>query len=279
METIQRSVFKYKRHSVYHRHMAARGQYAKGVAKREEISRRRLEVIARNGYRRTSVQGARRGGRTQPGRTAALLQLEGGALPGDPAQARRGRRGHDFLLGDGIGSSTVGLRRRWCAQHRGSRASCSSTPSCPRRPATPTIRPASTSSIASRASATASGRRSRAQQAAGRIRPDIDPDRRHQPHARGLRRDADPVDARSDDRHGRAHRVPSDALVRSSRAGTSMASDAAARRTASSAATCAATTSHSCSTRSARSGPERPQRDRRGDRAHPRRCHGARRQR
>ncbi|MET0726369.1 MAG: TetR/AcrR family transcriptional regulator [Leifsonia sp.] len=36
--------------------MAARGQYAKGVAKREEILTTALDVIARNGYRRTSVR-------------------------------------------------------------------------------------------------------------------------------------------------------------------------------------------------------------------------------
>ncbi|MET0977095.1 MAG: helix-turn-helix domain-containing protein [Leifsonia sp.] len=36
--------------------MAARGQYAKGVAKREEILSTALDVIARNGYRRTSVK-------------------------------------------------------------------------------------------------------------------------------------------------------------------------------------------------------------------------------
>jgi AcrR family transcriptional regulator len=36
--------------------MAARGQYAKGVAKREEILRTALDVIARNGYRGTSVR-------------------------------------------------------------------------------------------------------------------------------------------------------------------------------------------------------------------------------
>jgi AcrR family transcriptional regulator len=36
--------------------MAQRGSYAKGVAKREEILTAALEVIARNGYRRTSVR-------------------------------------------------------------------------------------------------------------------------------------------------------------------------------------------------------------------------------
>ncbi|MCW4459176.1 TetR/AcrR family transcriptional regulator [Microbacterium sp. MPKO10] len=36
--------------------MAQRGSYAKGVAKREEILSTALEVIARNGYRRTSVR-------------------------------------------------------------------------------------------------------------------------------------------------------------------------------------------------------------------------------
>ncbi|MEJ3405316.1 helix-turn-helix domain-containing protein [Rathayibacter sp. YIM 133350] len=36
--------------------MAGRGQYAKGVAKREEILTTALEVIARNGYRKTSVR-------------------------------------------------------------------------------------------------------------------------------------------------------------------------------------------------------------------------------
>lgn len=36
--------------------MAARGQYAKGVAKRDEILASALDVIARNGYRRTSVR-------------------------------------------------------------------------------------------------------------------------------------------------------------------------------------------------------------------------------
>ncbi|MCX7522905.1 helix-turn-helix domain containing protein [Microbacterium sp. STN6] len=36
--------------------MAARGSYAKGVAKREEILTTALDVIARNGYRRTSVR-------------------------------------------------------------------------------------------------------------------------------------------------------------------------------------------------------------------------------
>ncbi|WP_193555564.1 TetR/AcrR family transcriptional regulator [Leifsonia flava] len=36
--------------------MTARGQYAKGVAKREEILTSALAVIARNGYRRTSVR-------------------------------------------------------------------------------------------------------------------------------------------------------------------------------------------------------------------------------
>ena len=36
--------------------MARRGSYAKGVAKREEILTAALEVIARNGYRRTSVR-------------------------------------------------------------------------------------------------------------------------------------------------------------------------------------------------------------------------------
>lgn len=36
--------------------MAARGAYAKGVAKREEILTAALDVIARNGYRRTSVR-------------------------------------------------------------------------------------------------------------------------------------------------------------------------------------------------------------------------------
>ncbi len=36
--------------------MAQRGSYAKGIAKREEILTAALEVIARNGYRRTSVR-------------------------------------------------------------------------------------------------------------------------------------------------------------------------------------------------------------------------------
>ncbi|MET4156463.1 TetR/AcrR family transcriptional regulator [Agromyces sp. PvR057] len=36
--------------------MAPRGSYAKGIAKREEILTTALEVIARNGYRRTSVK-------------------------------------------------------------------------------------------------------------------------------------------------------------------------------------------------------------------------------
>jgi AcrR family transcriptional regulator len=36
--------------------MARRGSYAKGVAKREEILATALDVIARNGYRRTSVR-------------------------------------------------------------------------------------------------------------------------------------------------------------------------------------------------------------------------------
>jgi len=36
--------------------MARRGSYAKGVAKREEILPAALDVIARNGYRRTSVR-------------------------------------------------------------------------------------------------------------------------------------------------------------------------------------------------------------------------------
>jgi AcrR family transcriptional regulator len=36
--------------------MAQRGSYAKGVAKREEILTAALDVIARNGYRRTSVR-------------------------------------------------------------------------------------------------------------------------------------------------------------------------------------------------------------------------------
>jgi AcrR family transcriptional regulator len=36
--------------------MAARGPYAKGVAKREEILTKALEVIARHGYRRTSTR-------------------------------------------------------------------------------------------------------------------------------------------------------------------------------------------------------------------------------
>lgn len=36
--------------------MARRGSYAKGMAKREEILATALEVIARNGYRRTSVR-------------------------------------------------------------------------------------------------------------------------------------------------------------------------------------------------------------------------------
>ncbi len=36
--------------------MTKKGSYAKGVVKREEILRRALEVIARHGYRRTSVR-------------------------------------------------------------------------------------------------------------------------------------------------------------------------------------------------------------------------------
>lgn len=36
--------------------MARRGSYAKGIAKREEILETALEVIAKNGYRRTSVR-------------------------------------------------------------------------------------------------------------------------------------------------------------------------------------------------------------------------------
>lgn len=36
--------------------MAARGPYAKGVAKREEILSKALEVIARHGYRKTSTR-------------------------------------------------------------------------------------------------------------------------------------------------------------------------------------------------------------------------------
>ncbi len=36
--------------------MAARGAYAKGIAKREEILTTALEVIARNGYRKTSIR-------------------------------------------------------------------------------------------------------------------------------------------------------------------------------------------------------------------------------
>lgn len=36
--------------------MADRGSYAKGIAKRDEILRTALDVIARNGYRRTSVR-------------------------------------------------------------------------------------------------------------------------------------------------------------------------------------------------------------------------------
>jgi len=37
-------------------HMAQRGSYAKGIAKREEILRVALEVVARNGFRATSVK-------------------------------------------------------------------------------------------------------------------------------------------------------------------------------------------------------------------------------
>ena len=36
--------------------MAARGSYAKGVAKRDEILRTALDVIAENGYRKTSIR-------------------------------------------------------------------------------------------------------------------------------------------------------------------------------------------------------------------------------
>ena len=36
--------------------MAARGSYAKGVAKRDEILRTALDVIAKNGYRKTSLR-------------------------------------------------------------------------------------------------------------------------------------------------------------------------------------------------------------------------------
>ena len=36
--------------------MATRGSYAKGVAKRDEILTTALEVIARNGYRKTSIR-------------------------------------------------------------------------------------------------------------------------------------------------------------------------------------------------------------------------------
>lgn len=42
--------------STYDAGMALRGSYAKGIAKREEILTAALEVIARNGYRRTSVR-------------------------------------------------------------------------------------------------------------------------------------------------------------------------------------------------------------------------------
>lgn len=53
---MQCSVFKFKHCSVYAGAMARRGSYAKGVAKREEILTAALDVIARNGYRRTSVR-------------------------------------------------------------------------------------------------------------------------------------------------------------------------------------------------------------------------------
>ena len=54
-KTIYRSVFIRKRCSVPCRYGTA-GSYAKGIAKREEILTAALDVIARNGYRRTSVR-------------------------------------------------------------------------------------------------------------------------------------------------------------------------------------------------------------------------------
>jgi AcrR family transcriptional regulator len=47
---------KIKRRSVYPEGMARRGSYAKGLAKREEILERALEVVARVGYRGASVK-------------------------------------------------------------------------------------------------------------------------------------------------------------------------------------------------------------------------------
>ena len=55
-KTLRCSVLKSKPRSVYSRGMAPRGSYAKGVAKREEILSTALVVIAREGYRNTSVR-------------------------------------------------------------------------------------------------------------------------------------------------------------------------------------------------------------------------------
>lgn len=55
-KTICRSVLKINHRSVYSDHMARRGSYAKGVAKREEILTTALDVIAREGYSGASVR-------------------------------------------------------------------------------------------------------------------------------------------------------------------------------------------------------------------------------
>ena len=212
------------------------------------------------GLSRGIGEGARGCRGPQPGRAPPLLRQQGGALHGDPAQARRGRR-HDVRRRPR--APDRGVLRRHPAQRGGAGARAALRPGLHRGAATPSIRRTRSSSSAATISAASSAALVRDEQAAGQHRPDIDPDA--SPGSSWPSPTACSCSGCSTRRrHGRPRRLP---LAPRHAQGLS-----GCRRPASCPATCAVTTSRwCCSTSCANAGPSASQRDRRCDRTHARR--------
>ena len=181
--------------------MARRGSYAKGVAKREEILERALEVIAREGYRGASVKElAEAVGLSQAGLlhyfdskeelfTEILRKRDEVDMPHyGPLRVRQREPSPGCARGTSASSGTTAT----CP------GSCSCTRRCPSTRPTRSIPPTSSSSSATRTSARVFAAALAEQQAVGRDhrpRRPRDP-RAHLPGRR--RRPAAAVDARPD---------------------------------------------------------------------------------
>src|SRR3954447_12122944 len=122
-KTLRHSVFEMQAlFGLWWGHGTTRGvREGRGEARRDPGARARGHRA--RGLPRSVGEGARGGGRTQPGGPAALLRQQGRTVHGDPAQTRRGRlaplrrrRG-----GRPAGTHPGGIRRDRAPQRRGAR--------------------------------------------------------------------------------------------------------------------------------------------------------------